>query len=103
MDYKKIAKERIELLFKYAEKEFKKNPRLSHRYAHLIRKIAQKAQVSLPSRIKKRICKKCGRFLVPGKNLKVRLDSKNKMIEYTCLECRNVSRHGYVKEKFKKS
>ena len=56
---RKLALERIEELFKQADKAFKKNPELSDRYVHLARKIAMKYKVKIRSPLKKRFCKHC--------------------------------------------
>jgi len=44
----KIAKERIRILFKNAEKEFHKNPELSHRWVQMARKIATRYNIRIP-------------------------------------------------------
>ncbi len=87
--YKKIARERIEILFNLAEKE--KDEKLRDRYAELIIKIARKARIKLPLKIKRRICRKCFTFWIPGVNLKVRMGNKGKVI-YHCLKCGRVYR-----------
>ena len=90
---RKIALERIEHLFKEAEKAFKKNPKLSNRYVHLARKIAMKCKVKIRSPLKKRFCKHCYKYLKPGVNCRVRLGKKQ--IVYSCLECKKFMRFGY--------
>ncbi len=96
---RKIALERIYILFELAIKEFKKHPERSHRYAYLIRKIGMKCNVKIPKHIKMWICKKCNKFLMPGANCRVRLVKKPyPMVLITCLECGNKKRYPYIKE-----
>lgn len=94
---KKIAKERIEKLFEMAEKEFNQNKDLSNHYVNLARKISMKTNTPIPSKFKKQFCKKCYKYLKPGINCRIRT-YKGKII-ITCLECKNISRYPYLKEK----
>lgn len=91
-----IARERIRILFEEAEKRFDERPELSHRYVEIARKISMKYTLPIPAKYKRRFCKKCHKFLRPGKNSKVRLNPKEKMIHIVCLECGNVMRVGYA-------
>lgn len=94
---KKIANERIEILFKLAGGEFNKHPELSNRYVEIARDIAMKLNIKLQPALKRKFCKKCGCFLVNGKNCRVRLNSEKKYILQTCLNCGNKLRHPYKK------
>lgn len=90
---KKIAKERINILFQQAEKEFKKHPERSNRYIELARKISMKYQVKIPKKLRRRFCHKCYKFLMPGENCKIRTKSKKeKHLVIKCLECGNKMR-----------
>ena len=91
----KIARERIQILFKEARIMFPKQPKYAHRYAQLARKIALKYKVKLPPDLKKKICKKCYHFLVQGKNVRVRTQEGH--LVYTCLDCKNIMRFSYKK------
>jgi ribonuclease P protein subunit RPR2 len=95
LQQKKIAEERIIELFDLAEKNFAKYPERSHRYAELIRKIQLKFKIKLPLKIKRRICKKCDKFLKPGMNCKIR--TKEGKLVIHCLECKNMVRIPYKK------
>jgi ribonuclease P protein subunit RPR2 len=86
---KKIAKERMYRLIELAEEEFKAHPERSQRYIELIRKLSQKNKVPIPKEIKPKFCKKCGAFLKPGENAKMRLTKAYRVV--SCLEC-NFSR-----------
>ncbi len=89
---KKIAKERIEILFSMANKATKNNEfDLARRYVDLILKISRKYKVRLKKEQKYRICKKCHTYLVPGKTAKVRL-KKGKVV-VKCERCGNYKRY----------
>ncbi len=80
-----IALERIYRLFELAEQEFEKHPERSKRYVELARKIGTRSNVTIPSKLKKRFCKKCGAFLVYGTNGE--LEEKEKIGNLKCREC----------------
>ena len=84
--HRTIAKERIAILFEQAAAMFSENKSLSNRYVTLARKIAMKYKVRMSSEFRRMFCKHCYKFLVPGKNLRVRL-GEGKLIYY-CLECK---------------
>ena len=90
-----LAMERMEILFGLAEKEYKKNPERSRRYAALAMKIGLRYNVRLPAELKSKFCKKCFTLLVPGKTLQTRMDSRTKTMKRTCLSCGSTSRHPY--------
>ncbi|SDG30322.1 ribonuclease P protein subunit Rpp21 [Methanolobus vulcani] len=92
-----IAQERIEYLFDLAKGEFSENPELSKRYVSLARKIGMRHRVSIPSELKISFCKNCGSLLLPGNNSRVRL--KDASIIITCLDCGNIKRYPFDKEK----
>jgi len=83
---KQNALERVRYLFKQAEE----HPEQARRYVELARKLAMKARLRMPQDLKRRYCKHCYSFLVPGKNCRVR--TANRYITYTCLECRRYMR-----------
>jgi ribonuclease P protein subunit RPR2 len=91
--FKKIASERVLILFNQAELKFHEDSSLSDRYVQLARKIAMKYKVKIPREFKRRFCKSCFRYLVPGANCRVRL-CKSKVV-YTCLNCKNMTRISY--------
>jgi len=98
----KIAKERIRILFERAGDEFQKNPELSHRWVRMARKIATRYNLRLPKELKRRFCKKCLRFLVPGKNCRVRTNPKQQAVIVKCMRCGNIMRFPYRREKKQK-
>jgi ribonuclease P protein subunit RPR2 len=96
--WKKIAEERIKILFEEAEREFSKHPERSKRYVELARKIGMRYNIKLKA-YRKKFCRKCNAYLKPGVNCRIRLRDNKKAIVQTCLECGNTSRHPYIKEK----
>ncbi len=90
-----IANERIEILFSRAEEEFALHPELSDRYVEIARDIAKKFNIHIPPELRRKFCKKCGSYLVPGKNLTVRLLSKEKKVVRRCKACGNEKKVPY--------
>lgn len=88
-----MAEQRIRRLFDLAEKAYPRRPELSDRYVDIARRISMRHRVGLPRDFKRRMCKACGSFLVPGKNSRIRLDGRNVVI--TCLKCGTVKRYPY--------
>ena len=86
-----IARKRISFLFKEASIVFKNNPALADSYVKTTRKLAMKFKIKLSSQLKRKFCKNCYRFLVPGINARVRLH-KHRLIYY-CLNCKHFMRH----------
>ncbi len=97
--WKKIAKERVRILFDQAESEFDKHPERSKRYVELARKMGMRYNVRLAKRMKMRFCSKCLSYLRPGVNCRVRTRNDKQSVVITCLECGNVSRYPYIREK----
>jgi len=87
----KMAKRRIKFLFDEAKDSFKKDIKQSDKYMKLARRIAMRYKIKLPSELKRRICKHCHRYLVPGVNCRVRIH-KHRVIHY-CMNCRHYTRH----------
>ncbi|NYT19111.1 MAG: ribonuclease P [Methanosarcinales archaeon] len=98
---KDIATERIEYLFKLAEGNYNSYPQRSDRYVALARRIGMRYRVRLPSSLKRRVCKGCHSFLVPGNSSRIRLHGRYMTI--TCLKCGNEMRYPYKEDKKIKS
>lgn len=94
--FERIANERIAILFSEADKMFGFDSNLSNRYVFLARKIAMKCRITIPSNLKRRFCKKCHAFLVPGKNVTVRTHEGK--VVYHCHKCKQITRYPYIKE-----
>ncbi len=90
---KEIATQRIHKLFYEAKQIFNTDSKLSDRYVHLARKIAMKFKVRIPPILKRKFCKHCYTYLVPSKNLRIRLH-KSRVI-YLCLKCKRFMRFPY--------
>ncbi len=84
---KKIAMQRIEILYPLMIESCKDEPELSALYAKLINRICRHYRIRLPVHMRKRMCRKCGAVLVPGKNLSVRISSSRRQVIYRCSGC----------------
>lgn len=85
-EHLKVAKSRINELFKQAKGIFDADPRLSDRYVTLARRLSMKYKVPLTSAQKRIFCKHCYHFLMPGKNLRVR--TRVGKLVYYCENCK---------------
>lgn len=93
----KIARERIDILFKLADESFETHPERSDRYVEMARNIATKYNMRMPRIWKRRFCKNCNKFLKPGNNCQIRL--RDSRVTIKCLECGNVVNIPYINEK----
>jgi ribonuclease P protein subunit RPR2 len=84
---KKIAGERVDILFSHAVRA---DPVLAKRYVFLAREIAMRQRMRLPRRYRRKFCRVCGSYFVPGDNFRVRISNGN--VIYTCLDCGAVRR-----------
>ncbi len=84
---------RIQHLFEEAENIKNKNPELAKRYITLVRKLSLKAKIKIPLELKRRFCRHCYAYFIPGKNYTVRTTGKT--ITYTCKSCGKWMRFGY--------
>lgn len=82
---KRIVLERMYRLAELAAEEFPGHPGRSKRYIELIRRLSQKNKVPIPKELKRQFCKKCGAFLKPGENARMRLTKHYRVV--SCLEC----------------
>lgn len=89
-DTRRIARERIAILFTRARECFPSDPSLSDRYVSLARKISMKQRVRLERKFRRQFCHHCKRFLVPGVNMRVRVTRGRVVI--TCLSCKKQMR-----------
>ena len=88
---KSIAKNRIKRLFMLAE-EYALNNKisLSNRYVFLARKLSMRYLIPIPKEYKRRFCKHCYNYLLPGSNCRVRIQ-RSRIITY-CNNCKKYSR-----------
>jgi len=90
---REIALERIHILFRLADKVFRENPERAQRYVDLARRIAMRVRIRLPRELRRRICRRCKGFLVPGVNCRVRVrPCREPHVAITCLRCGAVMR-----------
>jgi ribonuclease P protein subunit RPR2 len=88
---KKIARERIAILFAQARAAFATHPELSNRYVELARKIAMRQRIRIDREFRREFCRHCSSFLVPGTTSRVRVQGGNVVV--TCLCCRQRRRY----------
>jgi len=93
---KQIAKQRIKDLFEQADLRWKEDLKLANRYVQLARKIAMKFKVRIPPELKRRFCKHCYAFFIPGETCRVR--TREGTVVYTCLNCKKFTKIPYIKE-----
>ena len=88
---RRIALERMEILFGLAEKEALQGhaPR-ARRYVDLARRLGMRYNVRVPPEYKRRFCKECLAYLVPSVNARVRVGRGRVVV--TCLACGAVQR-----------
>jgi len=92
-EVKDIALQRVWRLFELAEEVHQRSPELADRYVDLARRVAMRCRVRLPRPLRRRFCHRCGRFLVPGVNCRVRLTGGGSShVAVTCLSCGHVHR-----------
>ena len=87
---KEIATARIKTLFQQAEDVFARDKSLAHRYVSLARRISMKVKAKIPLALKRRFCKHCYSYLMPGANSRVR--TRRGKVVISCFECRKFMR-----------
>ena len=92
----KLALTEITAILTKAREVFDEKPDLAHKYAKKSRRMALKYKLRIPSNLRRRVCKNCFSFLVPGKNLRVRTTRGH--VTYYCLNCKKFMRFGYKKK-----
>ncbi len=98
-DQRKIAAERISILFKLAdEAAICKNLKDADHYINEARKIAMKFNMRIPKGYRGRFCKYCYRYLLPSTTSRVRINSQQHRVEVKCLECNRVIFYPFIRE-----
>jgi ribonuclease P protein subunit RPR2 len=82
---RKLARERIAILFTRAAEFFPSDPLASDRCVELARRIAMRQRVRIDRTLRRQFCRHCHRFLVPGRNVRVRIHHRRVVI--TCSGC----------------
>lgn len=89
---KQIAMQRIETLERLAEaKAVAGDLLLAQRYLQLARSIATRLVVPVPSSVRRRVCRQCGAYLLPGVSSRTRIH-RGRIIVY-CTHCHAYSRY----------
>jgi ribonuclease P protein subunit RPR2 len=92
---REVARERIRVLFEQARQAFREHPERSNRYVVLARRIAMRQRVRIDRELRHQYCHHCYAFLVPGKNMRVRVHRGNVVV--TCGLCNMKTRYRVVK------
>lgn len=99
-EFQAMAQERIAVLFGEADAAAKEgNLQRANRYIFLARKLSMKFSVRLSHEQRRKFCHKCYKYLLPGKNLTVKINPKTQSVEYLCKECGSITRYPYIREK----
>lgn len=86
-----IARERVLRLEELAAAAFRSHRAdRAARYGYLAGRIGRKYQMPLPASFRRRLCRSCGAYLVPGTTARVRVRSG--IVVTTCLGCNRVMR-----------
>lgn len=85
---RKIALQRIQILFELAKQKIREEPQLAQRYVKIARRIAMRTRLRLPAEYRRMICKHCKSFIYPDVNCRVRLQRRREPhVVMTCLIC----------------
>jgi len=88
---KTIASKRIKKLFSMAEQRaLSGDLNLANRYVEIARKISMRNLVSIPKDLKRRFCKHCYSYLLPGSNCRIRIH-RGRLVIY-CNNCKKYTR-----------
>ena len=88
---KQIAQKRVDTLYNLAEaRALEGNMDLADRYIYLARKICMRYTINIPSNLKRRYCKHCYNYILPGKTGRIRIH-RSKVITF-CNNCKKYSR-----------
>lgn len=94
---KHIAQERIAVLFQRAEGEAQGgNLGRADRYVELARRIGMRYNVGIPRHLRRRFCKGCHGYLLPGRTSTVRV-RRGRVIVH-CLRCGATQRIPHTRE-----
>lgn len=86
-----IAIERINVLLDMADRAaIGGDLDKADRYVEMARSIGMRTNVRIPREKKRRFCKYCYAYLLPGRTSKVRVNSKSGRVEVTCIKCERI-------------
>lgn len=90
---KRIALQRVKVLFQLAKENIDDRPDLAQRYVEIAKRIAMRTRLHLPREYRLHVCRQCKRFIVPGANARVRLQPlREPHVAITCLRCGGIVR-----------
>jgi len=95
-EQKKIALERIKILFKEADIIFDENKTLANSYIKKARKLAMRVNLRLPRVLKRKFCKHCYSYFKSGS---YRVRTKNGKVVYYCFACKKYTRIPFIRER----
>jgi len=87
---KKLAKAEILELFREAKNLHAESPAKANKCVAKARKLAMKHKLAMPRELKRRFCKHCYSYLVPGTNVRIR--TQKSRVVYACLKCKKFTR-----------
>jgi ribonuclease P protein subunit RPR2 len=94
---RRIALERINILFELAEKQALAGAASrARRYVELARRLGMRYNVRVPPRFRRRYCRKCLAYFLPAVNARIRIGESR--VTITCLSCGVVERFPYRHE-----
>jgi RNase P subunit RPR2 len=99
---RKIAAERIEILYGAAVRAFPSDRDLSKSYITTLEEIGRHYKVRIPKGMAARICKSCSTPLIEGVNLQVRVIAADKRTIYRCAQCGNTNSLAFAGKSQKK-
>lgn len=85
---------KTEKRFEEIKKIFKRSPKLGKRNLKRLKRMAMRKNITLPKHIKNQYCKNCFSVFFPGKNCKIRIKNKRKIIE--CFECGTIKKINFT-------
>jgi ribonuclease P protein subunit RPR2 len=91
-DARRIASERIRILFTLAERFQRTNPERAQRYASLARRIASRNRVHLPRELRRLVCPGCKSYMGPSASRTRIRQTREPHVAITCLRCGHVTR-----------
>jgi len=100
-EYKQLAAERIEHLFELAEGVFRKRPELADRYVQIAWKLAARYNIRFQPHLKRKFCRRCKSFWVPGTTCRVRTRPDPPRVIITCCGCGRIIRLPYERKRAK--
>ena len=91
-DARRIASERVRILFTLAEREEHDHPERAQRHTALARRLASRNRIHLPPELKRRICPGCKSYMGPTTS-RIRIkQTRETHVAITCLRCGHITR-----------